>query len=109
MDKWGDPVRERATTMDKRVTMNEDAAAALHEGDGLRRWWETRWFVALAALLTAVPLLYPPIPPLVDLFGHLGRYRAHQLANRSRGRRALRPPGGAARRLHHDVLRRDGA
>ena len=22
-----------------------------------------------------VPLLYPPIPPLVDLFGHMGRYR----------------------------------
>ena len=22
-----------------------------------------------------IPLLYPPIPPLVDLFGHMGRYR----------------------------------
>lgn len=26
-------------------------------------------------LLAAVPLLYPPIPPLVDLLGHMGRYR----------------------------------
>jgi hypothetical protein len=40
-----------------------------------RPWWETRWFVAALILLSAVPLLYPPIPPLVDLFGHLGRYR----------------------------------
>ena len=55
--------------------MQEGAAAAVDEGQATRRWWETRWFVALAALLTAVPLLYPPIPPLVDLFGHMGRYR----------------------------------
>jgi hypothetical protein len=55
--------------------MEEGAAAAVHEGEEARRWWETRWFVALVALSTAVPLLYPPIPPLVDLFGHMGRYR----------------------------------
>jgi hypothetical protein len=41
----------------------------------LRPWWETRPFVAALILLSAVPLLYPPIPPLVDLLGHLGRYR----------------------------------
>jgi hypothetical protein len=75
MDNWADPAQERATTMDKRVTMDEGAAEAVHDGDGTRRWWETRWFVALAALLTAVPLLYPQVPPLVDLFGHMGRYR----------------------------------
>ena len=40
-----------------------------------RPWWERRTFVALIILLTAVPLLYPPIPPLLDLFGHLGRFR----------------------------------
>jgi hypothetical protein len=38
-------------------------------------WWQTRWFVALAALVAIVPLLRPEIPPLVDLPGHLGRYR----------------------------------
>ena len=75
MDNWGDPVTERATTMDRRVTMQDGAAAAVHDDEDARRWWETRWFVALAALLTAVPLLYPPIPPLVDLLGHMGRYR----------------------------------
>ncbi|RDE07288.1 hypothetical protein [Sphingomonas aracearum] len=38
-------------------------------------WWQTRWFVALCALLAIVPLLKPEIPPLVDLPGHMGRYR----------------------------------
>jgi hypothetical protein len=55
--------------------MQQGAATAVDDGHEARRWWETRWFVALAALLTMVPLLYPPIPPLVDLFGHMGRYR----------------------------------
>lgn len=40
-----------------------------------RPWWETRPFVAALILLSAVPLLYPPVPPLVDLIGHMGRYR----------------------------------
>ncbi|QIK78520.1 hypothetical protein G7077_06015 [Sphingomonas piscis] len=44
--------------------------------EGSRRaWWEERWFVALLVLLSAVPLLYPTVPPLVDLPGHMGRYR----------------------------------
>ncbi len=38
-------------------------------------WWEQRWGVGLVALLAAVPLLWPDIPPLVDLPGHMGRYR----------------------------------
>ena len=39
------------------------------------RWWETRWFVLLIMLLTAVPLIWPNVAPLVDLPGHIGRYR----------------------------------
>src|SRR6476661_9688506 len=39
------------------------------------QWWERRWAVVLLALLAGVPLVYPPVPPLVDLFGHMGRYR----------------------------------
>ena len=39
------------------------------------QWWERRWSVVLLALLSTIPLLYPKIPPLVDLFGHMGRYR----------------------------------
>jgi hypothetical protein len=38
-------------------------------------WWERRATVAALILLSAVPLLYPSIPPLVDLLGHMGRYR----------------------------------
>jgi hypothetical protein len=38
-------------------------------------WWERPWFVALVLALSTAPLLYPPIPPLVDLLGHMGRYR----------------------------------
>jgi hypothetical protein len=40
-----------------------------------RPWWESRLCLALVVLATMVPLLYPPIPPLVDLLGHMGRYR----------------------------------
>ncbi|MBB5712224.1 hypothetical protein [Sphingomonas xinjiangensis] len=38
-------------------------------------WWQTRWFVALCTLMALVPLLWPDVPPLVDLPGHMGRYR----------------------------------
>ena len=37
-------------------------------------WWQTRSFVALLALASTIPLLWPDIPPLVDLPGHMGRY-----------------------------------
>ncbi len=40
-----------------------------------RGWWEHRAVVAALVALSAVPFLYPQIPPLVDLFGHMGRYR----------------------------------
>ena len=40
-----------------------------------RAWWEAPWFLALIVAATTIPLLYPPIPPLVDLLGHMGRYR----------------------------------
>ena len=39
------------------------------------RWWQTRAFVLLMVLVAIVPLLWPTIPPLVDLPGHMGRYR----------------------------------
>ena len=38
-------------------------------------WWEHRWGVAALALLATLPLLWPTIPPLVDLPGHMGRFR----------------------------------
>lgn len=41
----------------------------------VRPWWESRLCLTLVVLATMIPLLYPPVPPLVDLFGHMGRYR----------------------------------
>jgi hypothetical protein len=43
--------------------------------DGVRPWWESRPVLVAVVLLTMAPLAYPQIPPLVDLFGHMGRYR----------------------------------
>jgi len=39
------------------------------------RWWERRSFLLAILLVSALPLLWPQIPPLVDLPGHIGRYR----------------------------------
>jgi hypothetical protein len=39
------------------------------------QWWQTRWFVLGATLHAMLPLIWPDIPPLVDLPGHMGRYR----------------------------------
>jgi hypothetical protein len=50
------------------------AAADLTPGDE-RAWWESPIFLALVVFATMVPLIQPEIPPLVDLFGHMGRYR----------------------------------
>ena len=48
----------------------------------VRPWWESPGFLTLVVLATTIPLVYPPIPPLVDLFGHMGRYRVElDLAN----------------------------
>jgi hypothetical protein len=38
-------------------------------------WWERRTTVVALTLIALVPLLWPTIPPLVDLPGHMGRYR----------------------------------
>jgi len=55
--------------------MRDGAAAAVEVEPVARPWWERRWFLALVVLATMVPLVYPPVPPLVDLLGHMGRYR----------------------------------
>lgn len=38
-------------------------------------WWERRWFLALLVLGSALPLLPPETPPLMDVPAHMGRYR----------------------------------
>jgi hypothetical protein len=38
-------------------------------------WWNTQQFQAVILIAAVAPLLWPTLPPLVDLPGHLGRYR----------------------------------
>ncbi|MEA3014089.1 MAG: hypothetical protein QOD42_2634 [Sphingomonadales bacterium] len=40
-----------------------------------RPFWERRDFILALILLSALPLLWPDVPPLLDLPGHMGRYR----------------------------------
>lgn len=44
-------------------------------GEGSRPWWESRAFLLALVLLSIAPLIVPAVPPLVDLPGHMGRYR----------------------------------
>jgi hypothetical protein len=39
------------------------------------QWWQSRRIAPAAIALAAVPLLYPAIPPLTDVPGHVGGYR----------------------------------
>jgi hypothetical protein len=60
------------------------STAANAEQPDLRvQWWQRRGTVVLLALLATLPLLYPKIPPLVDLLGHMGRYRVQLDIGRS--------------------------
>jgi len=40
-----------------------------------RGWWNHPWFLGALVMLSAVPLLWPAIPPFTDLPEHMGRYR----------------------------------
>jgi hypothetical protein len=61
----------------------EHRAAPAVQLEGQRPWWDSRLCLALVVLATMLPLVYPPIPPLVDLFGHMGRYRVELDLGRS--------------------------
>ena len=50
-------------------------AAAIHDGEVAALVGSRAGSSRSSSLRRCVPLLYPPIPPLVDLFGHMGRYR----------------------------------
>lgn len=43
--------------------------------NGAIHWWERPLVLILLVLFAGVPLLWPALPPLTDLPGHMGRYR----------------------------------
>ena len=55
--------------------MGVEAAPADRLPSGPRPWWESALCLGLVVFATALPLIYPSVPPLVDLLGHMGRYR----------------------------------
>ena len=57
------------------MTAGVEAAPAVPVARAARPWWESRLCLALVVLATTIPLVYPEVPPLVDLLGHMGRYR----------------------------------
>ena len=63
--------------------MGNEAAPAIDPATEARRWWETRVCLVLVVLATMLPLIYPQVPPLVDLPGHIGRYRVELDLNHS--------------------------
>lgn len=64
--------RARAVSLS---AMRNGENPSLKSAEEARPWWERRWFLAFIVLATMVPLIYPQVPPLVDLPGHIGRYR----------------------------------
>ncbi|WP_156680177.1 hypothetical protein [Sphingomonas profundi] len=38
-------------------------------------WWSDRRYLALLVALSAVPMLWPSLPPITDALGHLARFR----------------------------------
>jgi len=69
---------------DRRVIRKGEATPVAGVTNGARTcWWESPAFLAFVVFATMLPLLYPPIPPLVDLLGHMGRYRVELDLNRS--------------------------
>src|SRR5205085_8051388 len=65
------------------VTGGVEAAPAVQMGAGAPPGGESRLCLALVVLATMLPPLYPPVPPLVDLLGHMGRYRVELDLNHS--------------------------
>ncbi|MEP6982303.1 MAG: hypothetical protein ABI853_01495 [Sphingomicrobium sp.] len=63
--------------------MGVEAAPADRLPGEPRPWWESALCLGLVVFATALPLIYPSVPPLVDLLGHMGRYRVELDLNQS--------------------------
>ncbi len=54
--------------------MQPPAAAPRPEDDAGPRWWNDGRYLILLVALSAVPMLWPALPPITDALGHLARY-----------------------------------
>src|SRR3954464_6668196 len=48
----------------------------MNAGERTFHWWQTRWGVVVIAAFTALPLMWPALPPLIDLPGHMVAYKS---------------------------------
>ncbi|MBC3940413.1 hypothetical protein [Sphingomonas albertensis] len=58
-----------------RPDVGHDIRSTTFSGAARQGWWTTRGFAVLAVLAALIPMLWPAIPPLTDVPGHIGRYR----------------------------------
>ncbi|MGC6401523.1 hypothetical protein ACNI3Q_13200 [Sphingomonas sp. FW199] len=61
--------------MQTALTTASQIPARARDADAAAGILNRRWFAIAVILLAAVPLLWPELPPLTDLPGHVGRYR----------------------------------
>jgi hypothetical protein len=64
MARWIDRLTE---------TVAKSEAEGLAVG-GSAGWWQSRWLWLALAAVSVLPFLLSPLPPLGDLFSHIGRY-----------------------------------
>src|SRR5690242_3622749 len=62
-----------SSTLTRQVSANEHPSLQA-EASSKAGWWEGRWAIIAALILSTVPLWLPAFPPSVDMGGHIGRY-----------------------------------
>lgn len=56
-------------------TVRRDSRSSLTPAFPDRRWWDSGWLWMALAIASTIPFWWPSVPPLVDVPGHLARYR----------------------------------
>ena len=66
----------KASTAFRSITLATSAQGGEVRVNGpVDQWWNSRWITAAAILASIIPLLWPRIPPLIDLPSHMASYR----------------------------------
>jgi hypothetical protein len=63
--------------------MTPSPETAISDAAPPRGWWEHRLLLAALVALSALPMLWPDIPPLIDLPGHMGRFHVQMAIDHS--------------------------